>query len=239
MNFLKKIKPFIRRLILGYDIQTYFFSQGGEDAVLMSFFANKLALKEKGFYVDIGAYHPVKFSNTYLFYINGWTGINIDANPNSINLFNKKRPKDKNLHIAISDQTNPHTFYIMKNNSNSMSSFSKENIIELGVDQYIAEEIQLAPIRLVDLFEKHLHENQEIDFMSVDVEGYELNVLKSNDWLKYRPNVIIIEQKGLTLEENAKGKASEFLISKNYCIFAKTLVTRDVCNLFFIDKSKI
>jgi len=239
MNLPIKIKSFFRKLLLGYDIQTYFFSQGGEDAILMSFFAKKLEAKEKGFFVDIGAYHPVKFSNTYLFYINGWNGINVDANPNSINLFNKTRPKDININMAISDITIPQAFYFMENESNSMSSFSKENIIMQGMDKHISKKIELKPIRLEDLFENQLNENQEIDFMSIDVEGFELNVLQSNNWVKYRPTVLIIEQKGLTFTENINDIVTEFLRTKGYCVFAKTLVTRDVCNLFYVDSGKM
>ena len=64
----QKLKRYFRKIILGHDISTYFFSHAGEDAILQAIFSKKLAKKEKGFYIDIGAYHPFNASNTYLFY---------------------------------------------------------------------------------------------------------------------------------------------------------------------------
>lgn len=73
------------------------YSQEGEDLILKRFFSNK----EKGFYIDIGAHHPKRFSNTYLFYSKGWNGINIDAMPGSMRLFNQIRKRDLNLEVPI------------------------------------------------------------------------------------------------------------------------------------------
>jgi len=68
------------------------YSQGAEDIILASIFGNR----EKGFWVDVGAHHPQRFSNTYLFSLKGWTGINIDALPGSMAIFKKMRPNDIN-----------------------------------------------------------------------------------------------------------------------------------------------
>jgi len=86
-NKLKKLK---RKYLDNYSIKIY--SQDGEDIILKEFFSGK----EKGFYVDIGAHHPLRLSNTYLFYKKGWSGINIDAMPGSMKIFNKKRRRDIN-----------------------------------------------------------------------------------------------------------------------------------------------
>ena len=69
------------------------YSQNGEDLILNRFLENK----KNGFYIDIGAHHPIRFSNTYLFYKKGWRGINIDAMPGSMDLFNKIRSRDINI----------------------------------------------------------------------------------------------------------------------------------------------
>ena len=58
--------------------------------------------KMDGFYVDVGAFHPTLFSNTYFFYLNGWRGLNIEARPGSKQLFDKLRPKDINVEIGVS-----------------------------------------------------------------------------------------------------------------------------------------
>ena len=74
------------------------YSQNGEDLILNRFLENK----EKGFFIDVGAHHPIRFSNTYLFYKKGWSGINIDAMPGSMTKFNKIRPKDINIAHRLS-----------------------------------------------------------------------------------------------------------------------------------------
>src|SRR2546423_8590334 len=74
------------------------FSQFGEDLALLRYFEER-----RGFYVDIGAHHPVRFSNTYLLYQRGWSGINVDANADALDLFRSRRPRDVNLHAAVSD----------------------------------------------------------------------------------------------------------------------------------------
>src|SRR5580658_8816405 len=77
------------------------FSQEGEDMILASFFEGK----KNGFYVDVGAHHPKRFSNTHHFYIRGWRGINVDATPGSMKLFRRTRPDDINIEAAVSDQS--------------------------------------------------------------------------------------------------------------------------------------
>lgn len=67
---------------------------------------------ENGFYVDVGAHHPKRFSNTFYFYKKGWSGINIDAMPGSMSLFNKIRPRDINIEAAVSNEKEEVIFYI-------------------------------------------------------------------------------------------------------------------------------
>ena len=96
------------------------YSQEGEDMILKRIFNEK----KNGFYIDVGAHHPKRFSNTHYFYLKGWRGINIDAMPSSMKLFNKQRPKDINLEIAISDKKEVLTYYGF--NESALNSFSKE-----------------------------------------------------------------------------------------------------------------
>ena len=70
------------------------------------------AKQQTGFYVDVGAHHPKRFSNTYFFYKKGWYGINIDATPGIMENFKKMRKRDINLNIGISDTTGERDFYI-------------------------------------------------------------------------------------------------------------------------------
>ena len=91
-----------------YKKKTGFYSQWGEDKYIDEFFKDK----KVGFYFDIGAFHPIKYSNTCLLYKKGWRGINIDANKTSIDLFNIARPEDLNICAAISDKNSDIDFFI-------------------------------------------------------------------------------------------------------------------------------
>src|SRR5688500_1440642 len=96
------------------------FSQEGEDLILRHIFKGK----REGFYVDVGAYHPMRFSNTYLFYSMGWRGINIDATPGSMSAFRAVRPRDTNLQLAISDRNE--TLTLMMFDEPVLSTFSPD-----------------------------------------------------------------------------------------------------------------
>ena len=85
-----------------------YYSQSGEDIIIGNFFQNK----NKGFFVDVGAYHPKHYSNTYLLYKNGWRGINIEPNPASIKLFNKYRKNDINLQTGVLNENKEAYYHI-------------------------------------------------------------------------------------------------------------------------------
>src|SRR5579872_3262677 len=94
-----------RGKLFGFHSHSY--SQFGEDMILKSIFRDKT----KGFYVDVGAYHPHFISNTHYFYKRGWQGINIDPSPNCMELFRKWRKRDTNLELAVSDIREEKTFF--------------------------------------------------------------------------------------------------------------------------------
>ncbi|AFZ46692.1 hypothetical protein Cyast_0718 [Cyanobacterium stanieri PCC 7202] len=107
-------------LITQYKYHQLSFSQEGEDRILNRFFERQ----EKGFYVDVGAHHPQRFSNTYLFYLKGWRGINIDPLPGSMEKFNQLRSNDINLELAISNQNESLTYYQF--NEPALNGFSED-----------------------------------------------------------------------------------------------------------------
>jgi len=209
-----------------YSHHSLSFSQEGEDLIIKRMFEGQ----EKGFYVDVGAHHPRRFSNTYLFYLNEWKGINIDAMPNSMTLFNATRPRDINLEIPISDKPDKITYYAF--NEPALNSFQKDladQYVELGYE--ILFEVELSPQTLSDVLDKYLPENQTIDFLSIDVEGLDFQVLKSNNWSKYRPKIILVEDlASAAIKQIMKSEIYSFLESQNYSLHAKTVNT-----LFFID----
>lgn len=221
-------------MIFGFDLQNYFFAQAGEDAILQAIFQDKLSRGEKGFYVDVGAHHPQKGSNTYLFYRNGWTGINIDAMPGSMKAFKKLRPKDLNLEIGISGTPNIIPFYLVGEHS-TMNSFSKDFLIEQGIRNYQEIPVKVIPLQHV----LDLNPVPEIDFLTIDVEGYEVEVIKSNDWKKYRPRIVVIEMRCENIHHALRTPASMYMREIGYEVIAKNIVNGDIASVFFKDMNYV
>ncbi|MBE9112105.1 FkbM family methyltransferase [Nodosilinea sp. LEGE 07298] len=195
------------------------FSQEGEDLILRRL----LEGKSHGFYVDIGAHHPKLFSNTYFFYRRGWRGINIDAAPGSMKPFNFFRPRDINVESAISSRTEPICFSIF--NEPALNSFNASNF-RRGDSKYIeTKRVELRPRTLKSILDEYLPDRQVIDFLSVDVEGEDLNVLKSNDWGKFRPRLIAVEERDFDIQDPGKSEIFTFLRAQGYILKAKTLNT--------------
>lgn len=183
---------------------------------------------EKGFYVDVGAYHPVKYSNTYHFYKKGWTGINIDAAPGSMTEFRKIRPRDTNIEVAISETPGMLTYYYQGAGS-SMNTFSTEYLEQYKVAGLVAKELKIEAKRLENILEQYAGNNY-IHFMSVDVEGLEISVLKSNNWKKFRPYVIVLESyEHMNDENNYDLEIRDFMSDKGYRLMTKTMTS-----IFFI-----
>ena len=185
-----KIKDLIKRLIVEYQNRRPILSYGqnGEDLIL-----NRLLSEvKKGFYVDIGAHHPIRFSNTYLFYKKGWEGINIDATPKSMDLFYKFRPRDTNIEVGIGLKSGFQKFY--KFNEPALNTFCGEEAqIKNKYPYQLIDTLKINVERLENVLESNLTNNQNIDFMNIDVECKEEEVIKSNNWLKFRPKLLHLE----------------------------------------------
>jgi len=208
----------------GYALKSY--SQEGEDMILRRLFEKQ----QTGFYVDVGAHHPMRFSNTYFFYKKGWRGINIDAMPGSMKLFNKTRPRDINIESPVSEQKKILTYYAF--NEPALNGFSKElsnKRASQDNNYHIIFEKDIETSTLTEILDENLPPNQDIDFLSIDVEGLDFMVLKSNDFKKYKPKVILIEILGSSLADIDNNEISKFLKEYNYSIYAKAVNT-----VFFI-----
>lgn len=203
----------------GYALKSY--SQEGEDMILRRLFDNQ----KTGFYVDVGAHHPKRFSNTYYFYKRGWKGINIDAMPGSMKLFNRVRPNDINIEKAISDRKEVLTYHMFKDPA--VNTFNKKLSEEsvLINKRSIITELEIEAVPLKNILDKYLPPNQAIDFISIDVEGLDIKVLNSNDWHKYRPRIVLVEDLDLTLSDLVSNDIYKFLSSINYKLIAKTVNT--------------
>jgi len=198
------------------------FSQEGEDMVLARVFENK----SSGVYVDVGAHHPTRFSNTYMFYLRGWSGVNVDGMPGSMDVFRKLRRRDTNIEALISSKPGELTYHLF--NDPAMNTCDPEIARQRdGLENFrITGTRTIKAATLEAILEGSLGDRRKIDFLSVDVEGMDLDVLQSNNWRKFRPTVILAEDYGLTdLEATLKTPTATFLAECGYVLFAKTVNT--------------
>lgn len=203
----------------GYALKSY--SQEGEDMILRRLFEKQSI----GFYVDVGAHHPKRFSNTYYFYKKGWNGINIDAMPGSMNFFKKIRHRDINIEKPISSKKQVLTYYAF--NEPALNGFSKE-ISEArdGLNNYKIEFTKdIETSTLEEVLDENLPSSQVIDFLSIDVEGLDFDVIKSMNIKKYRPRVILVEILGSSLSDLKQDPIYKFLIDEDYALYAKAVNT--------------
>jgi FkbM family methyltransferase len=234
MGTLRGLKKTLKSLLQGFGLfksassnqitnyQNLSYSQEGEDLILNRYFAGK----EKGFFVDIGAHHPKRFSNTYIFYLKGWRGLNIDALPGTKNIFDAYRPEDINLELGISEIEGNLTYYSF--NEPALNTFDRtEAEKKNGLQHYFIEkEIKIKTFPISYILNKYLNPNQQIDFLTIDVEGFDLQVLKSNDWEKYKPNIILVEELRTNVEKIMReSEIYKYLISKGYLLHYRTFNT--------------
>lgn len=190
------------------------YSLEGEDILLSRLFF----WQRRGFFVDVGAYHPVAISNTYLFYRRGWRGINIEPTPGAKRLFDRRRPHDINLELAIGTGPEPLPLHVYPD-----AVFNRLGTVpDLVIDGTPALRTVLVPVvPLAQVLERHA-DGRAIDFLSVDVEGAELDVLGSNDWTKFRPKIICAELLRTDIVAVPQHPVGAYLASQGYRYFAKT-----------------
>ena len=164
-------------------------SQFGEDMILRSLIGNK----KNGFFIDIGAHHPYFYSNTFHFYLKGWRGLSIDALPGSMKTFNKLRPQDINVEACIGPKAGEEvTFYEFS--KPALNSFDSEYAKKMEASgERIVETHSLKTETLENIIKYKGLEGKEIDFLSIDIEGVDEIVLRSLDFKKVKPKIIVFE----------------------------------------------
>ncbi len=153
--------------------------------------------KDIGTYVDVGAQHPISNNNTYLLFKRGWNGINIDLDRKNIDLFNISRPNDINLNYAISDKEGETDFYFYHESS-------PINTLNKKVKEY--QKAKISEIKKINTFTlnnvfKKINFDKDIDYLNIDVEGYEDKVLSGFDINKYKPSVVSVEYLDLKMKK--------------------------------------
>lgn len=209
--FLRKL--FLLRKI--YLSRTSFrhYSQYGEDVPTYI----HLAPIKRGFFVDVGCFHPKKYNNTYRWYLRGWRGVNIDLDPIKIEAFKMVRPKDENLVYAIDKgaQGELRDCYSFGRYSliSTLDKEFAEKQRELG-KQYVVRQVPVASLDYV--LDRTRFAGCKIDLLSVDAEGHDLAILQSLSFEKYSPGLILVELHQHTIANVMISPLYEFLMGKDY-----------------------
>ena len=168
------------------------YAQHGDDIVIRAVFAN-LGINNPS-YLDIGAHHPTNISNTKLFYDAGSRGINVEANPNLFQRFMVERPHDVNLNFGVGSESGFMDFYMIDEHS-GRNSFDYETVSTFVAEnpQFSITEVRTLPVMTVAQI---LHNRAIPDFLTIDVEGLDYDILKSIDFKRYPFKVICVEVGG-------------------------------------------
>ena len=234
---ISKRYPIFKKVFLYYNIYIrnfkFFFknSQFGEDKKILSLFNNI----ERGTYLDLGCFHPIRSNNTYLMYKKGWGGINIDLNPLTIELFNVARPTDINICAAVSNKKSFKSLFF-DNELSSLNTISENHTLFLN-KAFGKKDLKKRKIKTTTL--KNILNKcniKEVDFMNIDIEGHELEVLKNLDFKKLNIKVICVEivdyeNYSKKIKTN-KSKILKIMKKNNFILKFKTFV-----NYIFVKKN--
>ncbi|MEP3196754.1 MAG: FkbM family methyltransferase [Lentilitoribacter sp.] len=206
------------------------FAQNLEDVVL------RRALKDiaVGFYIDVGACSPDQDSVTRSLYDSGWSGINIEPNPEYYSQLVDKRDRDINLQIAAGQESDRLELNIFS--GTGLSTLNKKVARKHSEADYIdhMDSVSVDVLPLSEVWNLHVAENQDVHFLKVDVEGFEAEVLKGLDWKKNRPWIILVEATKPMVQEFNYSEWEFYLIENDY-----VFVYEDGLNRFYVSKEKI
>ena len=210
-SFLKKMYFFYNIYIRNLKF-LYNGSQFGEEKKILKLFSENF----KGNYVDLGCFHPTRSSNTFEFYKRGWKGLNIDLNPLTIDLFNYARPKDTNICTAISNKKSNKKLYFL-------GELDSKNTLDLNHKNWLSKHfrIEKKDFRIKNIktntLEQILNKNRffKIDFLNIDIEGHEFDVLKLFNFKKFDIKVICIELLNFNKLSGDRKKKLILILKKN------------------------
>jgi FkbM family methyltransferase len=203
---------------------TVSYAQNFEDVLLWRLFRQK-----SGFYVDVGAAHPVKDSVTRLFYLNGWTGINVEPNPDYFSLLQRQRPLDINLCCAVADKEGETQFQFVSNDPN-LSSLGKISGDLIAKHRLIIKPFKTRVTTLHQILTEY--KIKKIDFLKIDAEGFEKQVLAGLRLKQHQPRVLLVESVAPKGQKIVRGQWSRLLTQSGYA-----LAYFDGINDYFVKKT--
>ena len=177
-----------------------------EDLIILNYFKDI----NDGYYVDVGCYHPVHLSNTFLLDKKGWNGVNIDISEYTIDLFNYLRPRDTNINNAVTNFDGSTKFYYQKKLS-QLSSIKKNTATKRM--QGKIDEKDIKAYKLSTILNNTKYRHKKINFLNIDAEDSDFDVLCSIDFKIYRPDMICVE---IIEEDIFESNIYRFLNELNY-----------------------
>jgi FkbM family methyltransferase len=202
------------------------FSQTGEDLILSFYLQEGI-----GFYIDVGANDPVKYSNTFALYLRGWHGIAIEANESLSRRYKSVRKRDICVNAALSDTEFDAIFHRCEAHEVSTIDTATYEERRLKWNFRPQDQIEVRTKTLTSVLLEVLPKAEtQIDLLSIDVEGHELQVLRGLDFKLYRPRVIVVEMHDL--RSVLVSDLSKLLEKEHYSLLG--FVTM---NAYFIDGS--
>jgi FkbM family methyltransferase len=163
------------------------YSQFGEDITAANLFRNL----DSGFYVDVGAHHPLRHSNTAIFHIRGWQGVTVEPMQRGFRAFQRLRPHAINVRAAIHNEADRVTLYKFRGGLSNTTIEERAKDLSKGKEA-VGEEVVPA-LSLNSVFERHVPEGVHVNYLSVDIEGYDPEAILAFDLDKYRPDVVCME----------------------------------------------
>lgn len=202
------------------------YAQQGEDYLIQDVFNHVLHIATPT-YIDIGAHHPIENNNTYVFYKAGLHGVLVEPNPDLTGLLKKTRPRDTVLEVGIGAQGEEKEvdYYVIAEGGGQRNTFSLESAKEHTISKVIKRKL----VDVNKVLAQYFPNSNGPDLFSVDTEGYDLTILKSLDFSRFRPRVVCAE----TLADNGDVVRGilDLMASKNYEIRSATWV-----NTIFVDR---
>jgi FkbM family methyltransferase len=196
------------------------YSQCGEDLII-DFVARQCGIEIKS-YFDIGANHPFHYSNTYLSYSRGASGVCVEPIPALAEEFSRARPRDTVSSSVISVTTEPLTFYVL--DPSTLSTFDPEALDRalLTPGASIVDTIQVSPVSLDNMFEEY----GVPQLLCIDVEGGDLEVLASWDMSRFRPPLLCVEDLEYSTVRTTRRPlgVTDYLCKQGYMLFSNTFI---------------
>jgi FkbM family methyltransferase len=204
-----RLKQTLDRFLFRYRRHSH--AQFGEDLFLTAYFAGQ----DGGIYVDVGAFHPRQFSNTALLSARGWRGLNIDATPGSMRLFDALRPRDENLEAVVSDEPGPTRLHSWGLHAENTTAPEQAHAVAAAKGPP-HEILDVESRTLTEILDSSALRGARIDLLTIDAEGSDRRVLHSLDWSRYRPRVVVTELYAADIDAVLASERYAFLRKHGY-----------------------